>query len=74
MGFIEQLISVLFDQDVDDISREYCTFALLNLAASYHKAVQECLRPEFHLVSQLRDRQKIITGKDEYQVSNSVNF
>lgn len=68
MGFVDQLISILSSEDIDDISREYCTLSLYNLCTSYDKAVQECQRPEFNLVFQLNERLKTISGNDQHQV------
>ncbi|RXG62291.1 Hsp70-binding protein 1 [Armadillidium vulgare] len=68
MGFVDQLISILFSEDIDDTSREYCTLSLYNLSTSYDKALQECQRPEFNLVFQLNERLKTISGNDQYQV------
>ncbi|KAL7645234.1 UNVERIFIED_CONTAM: hypothetical protein RMT77_003620 [Armadillidium vulgare] len=67
MGFVDQLISILFSEDIDDTSREYCTLSLYNLSTSYDKALQECQRPEFNLVLQLNERLKTISGNDQYQ-------
>ncbi|XP_068208032.1 hsp70-binding protein 1 [Palaemon carinicauda] len=67
MGYVEQLISILNNSEVDDVSREHCTMVLATLAMSYPPALSDCLRPEFNLPGILRSRLSNIKGKSEYE-------
>ncbi|XP_069158161.1 hsp70-binding protein 1 isoform X2 [Procambarus clarkii] len=67
MGFVEQLLTILSSDKFDNISREHCTAALLNLAASYPPALAECLRPELNASEILTSRLDSIKGKEELQ-------
>ncbi|KAK8739890.1 hypothetical protein OTU49_003247 [Cherax quadricarinatus] len=67
MGFVEQLLTLLSNENSDDISREHCTAALLNLASSYPPALAECLRPELNVSQILTSRLEDIKGKEELE-------
>lgn len=65
MGYVEQLITLLSCEKMDNISREHCTAALLGLASSYAPALAECMRPELDLKQLLTTRLKEIKAKQE---------
>ncbi|XP_050738335.1 hsp70-binding protein 1-like isoform X1 [Eriocheir sinensis] len=67
MGYVEQLFTILSNEETDNISREHCTAALLSLASSYPPALAECMRPELHLNHLLTTRLKEIKAKQELQ-------
>lgn len=69
MGYVEQLSTILSNDDTDNISREHCTAALLGLVSSYPPAFAECLRPELHVSEHLKLRLDDIKDKEEMQVS-----
>lgn len=71
MGYVEQLFTILSNEETDNISREHCTAALLSLASSYPPALAECMRPELHMKHLLTTRLKEIKAKQELQVSSS---
>lgn len=71
MGYVEQLFTILSNEETDNISREHCTAALLSLASSYPPALAECMRPELHLKHLLTTRLKEVKAKQELQVSSS---
>ncbi|XP_071545640.1 hsp70-binding protein 1 [Panulirus ornatus] len=67
MGYVEQLTTILSNDETDSISREHCTAALLGLVSSYPLALAECLRPELHVSEHLKLRLDDIKDKEETQ-------
>lgn len=65
MGYVEQLYTLLSNEETDNISREHCTAALLSLASSYPPALAECMKPELHLKHLLKIRLGEIKSKQE---------
>lgn len=67
MGYVEQLVSILSDDNIDDVSHEHCTMVLASLASSYPPALSECLRPELNLPNLLRSRLSSIKGVENFK-------
>ena len=68
MGVVEQLVALLHSTHA--AHHEHIMAALVSLADNNPAAQHECQRPELQLQTLLRERLKLLAGKEEFLVSS----